>query len=511
MILFINRLLVFFFILFGSLACNSGSSSSANPLHLISLSISSGTLTPGFSADVTAYAVTVANTVPSITVTPTLRKSSSIAEVNLNGNDYVRVTSGEASGDLALNLGDNTVNVRVTAADESTRVYALTITRTASADASLSALTVESTSNALTLYPIFSAGETDYGALRETGLGLYVTPTATDPNATVEVRSDLTAYAPIESGDRSSLFSSHHGENMIDVRVTAQDGTTSQVYSISVYSEFAYVLENGSNGISVCALEADRSFGSCSATGSGFNAPYGIDINPGRTLAYVSNGGNNTISYCAIQSDSTLAACVTTGTSLNTPVAVAIDPANAFAYAINNNDNTATYCAIDVSGSFSACQSTAPFFDGPFKIVLNSEGALAYVTNQNTNTVSMCAIDSSTGALSACADAGGNGFNAPSGLRLNPLGSFAYITNNGDNTVTYCPVNSNGSFGTCASTAAVFDVPGDIAFDALGTMAYVVNLSDNTVSSCAVGADGNLNSCQTTATGFNGPSGIILR
>jgi hypothetical protein len=97
-------------------ADTDNASSDAN---LNTLSVSPGTLNPVFSANITAYTVTVANTVASITVTaqPADGKAS--------------VSNGAASGH-PLNVGsDNTINLKVTAENGDEKTYAIRVTRLA--------------------------------------------------------------------------------------------------------------------------------------------------------------------------------------------------------------------------------------------------------------------------------------------------------------------------------------------------------------------------------------------
>src|SRR5205085_331284 len=89
------------------------------------LTLSSGTLAPVFAAATTSYTAQVANGISSITVTPT--RAEGTATIKVNGSS---VTSGSASGAIALAVGANIITVLVTAGDGSTtRSYSITITR----------------------------------------------------------------------------------------------------------------------------------------------------------------------------------------------------------------------------------------------------------------------------------------------------------------------------------------------------------------------------------------------
>jgi hypothetical protein len=106
----------------------TGTSTNAN---LSDLTLSSGTLDPGFSAATTSYTASVSNATTSITVTPTRAQANATIEARVNGGSFSPVTSGSPSGLLALNIGSNTVQVRVTAYAGNTMIYTATVTRRA--------------------------------------------------------------------------------------------------------------------------------------------------------------------------------------------------------------------------------------------------------------------------------------------------------------------------------------------------------------------------------------------
>ncbi len=96
-------------------------SSNAN---LASLTLSAGTLSPVFAAGTTSYTAAVTSATTSVTITPVVADAS--ATVTVNGT---AVTSGNASQDISLNIGDNTITTLVTAQDGSTKTYTINITR----------------------------------------------------------------------------------------------------------------------------------------------------------------------------------------------------------------------------------------------------------------------------------------------------------------------------------------------------------------------------------------------
>jgi len=97
----------------------------SNNASLSNLVLSSGALTPVFATGTTSYSQSVANTVTSVSVTPTT--SVSTATVKVNGT---AVTSGTASGSIALAVGANTITTIVTAQDvTTTKTYTVVVTR----------------------------------------------------------------------------------------------------------------------------------------------------------------------------------------------------------------------------------------------------------------------------------------------------------------------------------------------------------------------------------------------
>ena len=100
----------------------------ANNADLSSLTMSTGTFTPAFLSGTTSYTGTVANGTSSISVTPTKSHTNAIIEVRVNGGAFTAVNSGNPSSSLALIIGANTIDVRVTAEDGITqKTYSIAI------------------------------------------------------------------------------------------------------------------------------------------------------------------------------------------------------------------------------------------------------------------------------------------------------------------------------------------------------------------------------------------------
>ena len=112
----------------------------SNNASLTSLAMSEGSLSPIFDSNTLQYTATVSTTVSAITVTPTTGDSK--ASVRVNG---ASVNSGAASGEIALTVGANEINIIVTAEDGTIKGYKIIITRTtASAELTISRISISS-------------------------------------------------------------------------------------------------------------------------------------------------------------------------------------------------------------------------------------------------------------------------------------------------------------------------------------------------------------------------------
>jgi len=189
--------------------------------YLTNLKINNGSvpLNPSFIYTTTSYTASVPNSTSSVKMLPGAADPN--ATIKVNGST---VASGTASPDIALSVGSNTVNTVVTAQDgTTTRTYTVTITRISS-NANLSNLALSSG----TLSPAFASGTTSYTASVNTA-SVKVTPTTSDATATVKVNGTTVA-----SGSASGSIALAIGSNTITTVVTAQDGTTTKTYTITV-------------------------------------------------------------------------------------------------------------------------------------------------------------------------------------------------------------------------------------------------------------------------------------
>ena len=209
---------------------------------LRALAVSAGSLSPTFDAATTSYNLLLENSVSQITLTPTVNESH--ASVTVAGT---AVTSGEASAAQTLSVGENKINIVVTAENGDTQTYVVAATRAvpaASTNADLSALTIAPG----TLSGSFASGTTTYSAtLADTDASVRVTPTTDDAGASVEVNGEAVA-----SGAQSSAIAFAPGESKtISIVVTAEDSTTKKTYTITVRRPLS-----GNSALSALAVSA---------------------------------------------------------------------------------------------------------------------------------------------------------------------------------------------------------------------------------------------------------------
>ncbi|MDC0424892.1 BspA family leucine-rich repeat surface protein [bacterium] len=178
----------------------------SNDASLSNLISSIGSLLPVFAPATTAYGVTVPHAATTVTLTPTVNEPN--ATVVINGGNPI-----------TLSVGLNPIAVTVTSQDGSTTLtYTVTVTRLPSSDATLSNLI----SSIGTLTPGFAPATTAYSfTVANAVTTLTLTPTVNEPNAT----------AVVNSGNPITFAV---GANAIPVEVTAQDGTTTITYTVTV-------------------------------------------------------------------------------------------------------------------------------------------------------------------------------------------------------------------------------------------------------------------------------------
>lgn len=195
--------------------------SGESPAQLSALKISKGTLSPAFNKDVYNYTATVDNTVTSIAVTPT--SIDTTATINVNG---VTVPSGTTSADISLDVGGNTITIKITKDGES-KTYVINVTRGyPKTNANLSSLIVSDG----TMSPAFDPNTYLYSVKVDRSVE-KVKVKFTAQNTTSKIKIGNLSYA---SGDESDYIPLNIGANLVKVVVTAPDGSTTATYSLSI-------------------------------------------------------------------------------------------------------------------------------------------------------------------------------------------------------------------------------------------------------------------------------------
>ena len=185
---------------------NTSSSTASNNANLKSLQLDKEGLTPKFNAKTTTYSIVIGNDINTINVTAVPENPSSKVSISENNN---------------LKEGLNKIEVVVTAPDNKTKkTYTINVTKTANpelANANLENLAIEF----VTMEPEFDTNVTDYtGKVGSTVDKLNILAVAQRPDAKIEIIN------PEEL---------QFGENIVTVKVIAEDGITEKLYTINVY------------------------------------------------------------------------------------------------------------------------------------------------------------------------------------------------------------------------------------------------------------------------------------
>ncbi|MGO4546282.1 GLUG motif-containing protein [Paenibacillus sp. 2TAB23] len=204
-----------------------------NSEKLSGLRLSEGaSLNPSFSENITSYTSQVANHVSSIKVTPTLVASDSTATVAINEETALTVRSGQESSGLALGVGANTIKVVITAADGTTiKTYTVNVTRENSQNAGIPSLSSNSNIKKLVLDigeqldAEFSSDTLSYTRNVDHSVRqIWITPTLEDVRATAALQMNGVNYV-VTSGSKSSELPLKVGSNLIEIMITAENGS----------------------------------------------------------------------------------------------------------------------------------------------------------------------------------------------------------------------------------------------------------------------------------------------
>lgn len=179
----------------------------SNNKNLKSLTISGDyKLTPAFNKDVTEYSLNVASDINSIDIKAVAEDDN--AKVTIKGNDK-------------LLMGENTVEVKVTAEDGTTRTYKINVTKGDTENNDLGLGLSELTIDGYTLTPEFGTGVYEYklDISNPSITSINVNAKSNDENAVIEI-----------AGNEELKL----GENIVTILVKSEDGKDIVTYQIVV-------------------------------------------------------------------------------------------------------------------------------------------------------------------------------------------------------------------------------------------------------------------------------------
>ncbi len=259
------------------------------------------------------------------------------------------------------------------------------LTAITSTDATLSGLAT----TAGTITPTFASATTTYTAsVTNATASVTVTPTRNDPNATIQARVNGGSYASVTNGSPSGSLSLNVGSNTIDVLVTAEDGTTTKTYTITV--------TRAANPPSITSFSPTSGVvgTSVTITGTGFNTTAANNIVFfGATKAIVTGTPTATSMTVTVPSGATYSAITVLNTGTNL-----LSMSSAFF--------TPTFTPVKTGFAASDFSSGTNFTAGsnPVGIAigdLDGDGKPeVVVSNQNTNNVSVFLNTSTNGTIS---------------------------------------------------------------------------------------------------------------
>lgn len=299
-----------------SLSAGGVISGSATATGTFNFSITATDSSTGTGAPFTAmHAYTLVVSAPTITVTPSTLPNGAVdaaysqsltAGGGLAPYGYA-VTSGALPTGLMLGntsgvlsgtpTATGTFNFTVTATDANSftgsQAYSVTITPSANAD--LSALSLDSG----TLSPTFSAGTTAYTAsLANAITSVTVTPTVARTGATVTVNG-----IPVASGAASGPITLNLGSNLLTIVVTAPNGTTTKTYTVAATR---LPLQSVTDGASGMTLSIANSGPTCTLTSTQFTPSAAVSPAPPTGYTYLYSAAGFTAMQCAPGSDLTV-------------------------------------------------------------------------------------------------------------------------------------------------------------------------------------------------------------
>lgn len=204
---------------------------------LSALTLTDGTsdiLNETFAPDTITYTADIDSAIETVNLTATLEDTNSTLEYNLNSGGETALTSG-SEVQLAMNSGQNTIEVIVTNQQSDEKTYTITVTRAIDTALQLSNLQLtDESSTALTLDPDFNADISAYTTEIIDGQqeGVKVTASAADTNATMKLYlGDVFKYDLYNGVPADSITITQASQDLV---VEVKNGTDTAEYVITV-------------------------------------------------------------------------------------------------------------------------------------------------------------------------------------------------------------------------------------------------------------------------------------
>ena len=180
----------------------------SNVKALSSLTVEQYKLEPEFDPDITEYAVTVGGDVEKLNIEAMAEDTNSTIEI---------------LGNSGLLIGENTINIKVTAEDGTVRTYTINVTKVVDVGVQLSELSIEN----YTLTPEFSSDVYEYTLnIGDTDLtSLNINAKSDQENVSIEIAGNTELKL---------------GKNIITILVTSNDDNLTTTYQIVVNIDEAY-------------------------------------------------------------------------------------------------------------------------------------------------------------------------------------------------------------------------------------------------------------------------------
>jgi len=194
----------------------------SNNANLSNITVSSGSLSPVFDKDNLNYLVSVDNSVSSVNVNATTEDS--------NATFVMKKGTVTINNPISLDVGNNTITIEVTAEDGiAKKNYTIVINRANPSQSNNANLSNLSCSGGVIL-PSFDSNVLSYSvSVGNAVSSTTVTATKEHAGATIKVNGQS-----VISGSPSQAIALSEGSNTITIEVTAEDGITKKVYTITV-------------------------------------------------------------------------------------------------------------------------------------------------------------------------------------------------------------------------------------------------------------------------------------